>query len=412
MPSSRPPAAGFKRCFYSHSEFFMKSCVALIVAAGSGERFGGDIPKQYQDLAGSPILRRSVLAFLSHPQVGKVQVVINPQHRDLYDAATAGLDLPEPVSGGSSRQDSVRLGLEALAKNNPDLVLIHDAARPLIDEATISNVCAALETHPAAIAAKPLVDTLKRGQDDVITGTIDRSNLWQAHTPQGFRYDVILDAHRKAVGQALTDDAAVAEQAGMKVALIHSNPDNLKLTNPDDLDRARRLLGMGALPDVRTGMGFDVHRLIPGDHITICGHTFAHDHSLEGHSDADVGLHALTDALLATFAAGDIGMHFPPSDPKWKGADSKRFLQHAVDLLQQRSGAISHVDVTIMCERPKIGPQREAMQKVLAGLLKLPLNRVSIKATTTERLGFTGRGEGIAAQAIATVRFPFLPDAA
>lgn len=388
----------------------MKTCVALIVAAGTGERFGGDIPKQYQDLAGAPILRRSVMAFLTHPKVTHVHVVINPKHRDLYDTALKGIELPEPIAGGDTRQDSVRLGLEAIKDKNPDLVLIHDAARPLIDVETINNVCEALEKHPAAIAAKPLVDTLKRGENGVITGTLDRSQLWQAHTPQGFRFDIILDAHRKAKGQALTDDAAVAELAGLNVALIHSNPDNMKLTNPDDLDRARRLLGMGALPDVRTGFGFDVHRLIPGDKITMCGHTFAHDQTLEGHSDADVGLHALTDAILGTFGAGDIGMHFPPSDPKWKGADSTRFLQHAVDLLQQRGGAISHVDITIMCERPKIGPQREAMQRRLAGLLNLPLDRVSVKATTTERLGFTGRGEGIAAQAVATARFPFLPE--
>lgn len=390
----------------------MKSCIALIVAAGSGERFGGDIPKQYQDLAGSPILRRSILAFLQHPRISGVQVVINPQHRDLYDAAVSGLDLPEPIAGGSSRQDSVCRGLEALQKQSPNLVLIHDAARPLIDEATINEVCNALETTPAAIAAKRLVDTLKRGENGVISGTIDRSNLWQAHTPQGFHFDAIFKAHQNAKGQSLTDDAAVAEAAGMAVALVPSNADNMKLTNPDDLDRAQRLLGHGALPDIRTASGFDVHRLIPGSEITICGHTFPHDQRLEGHSDADVGLHALTDALLGCIGEGDIGMHFPPTDPKWKGADSTRFLQHAVDMLRQRGGSIAHVDITIMCERPKIGPQRAAMQQRLSELLKLPKDRVSVKATTTERLGFTGRGEGIAAQAIATVRLPTLPDAA
>lgn len=385
----------------------MKSCVALIVAAGTGERFGGDIPKQYQDLAGSPILRRSVLAFKNHPSISSVQVVINPQHRDLYDSCVQGLDLPEPISGGATRQESVCKGLEALQANKPDLVLIHDAARPLIDNETIQGVCDALEKTPAAIAAKPLVDTLKRGADGVIVDTIDRSNLWQAHTPQGFRFADILQAHQRAKGQALTDDAAVAELAGMAVSLVSSNPDNMKLTNPDDLDRARRLLGHGALADIRTAMGFDVHRLITGNKITICGHTFAHDQSLEGHSDADVGLHALTDAILGTIGAGDIGMHFPPSNPRWKGADSTQFLQHAVDLLHQKGGALSHVDVTLMCERPKIGPQRVAMQKRLAELLKLPIERVSIKATTTEGLGFTGRGEGIAAQAVATVRLPY-----
>ena len=386
------------------------STIALIVAAGAGERFGGDIPKQYQDLAGSPILRRSVMAFLTHPNISKVQVVIDTHHRALYDAAVSGLDLPAPVAGGATRQDSVRLGLEAIQTHKPNLVLIHDAARPLIDADTITKVCDALKTHPAAIAAKPLVDTLKRGVNDIIESTIPRENLWQAHTPQGFHYTAILEAHRKAQGQALTDDAAVAETVGMKVALIPSNPDNLKLTNPDDLDRARRLLGAGALPDVRTGFGYDVHRLTSGSKITICGHTFAHDQSLEGHSDADVGLHALTDAILATFSAGDIGMHFPPSDVKWKGADSARFIQHAMDLLHQKGGALSHVDITIICERPKIGPQRDAMRARLSSLLKLSMDRISLKATTTEGLGYTGRGEGIAAQAVVTARFPFLPE--
>jgi 2-C-methyl-D-erythritol 4-phosphate cytidylyltransferase/2-C-methyl-D-erythritol 2,4-cyclodiphosphate synthase len=388
----------------------MTKVTALIVAAGLGERFGGSLPKQYQDLAGSPILRRAVMAFLTHPRISQVQVVIHSSHRPLYDTATDGLDLPEPIMGGATRQDSVRLGLEAIEKQKPDLVLVHDAARPLIDAETIANVCDALNTHPAVIAAKPLVDTLKRGKDGIIETTIERANLWQAHTPQGFHYKAILEAHRKAQGQSLTDDAAVAEKAGMQVALVQSNPDNLKLTNPDDLDRARRLLGMGALPDVRTGFGFDVHRFVKGDHMTLCGHRFAHDQSLEGHSDADAGLHALTDAILATFGAGDIGMHFPPSDPKWKNADSTHFLRHALDLLHQRGGALSHIDITIICERPKIGPQREAMRARLSELLKLAHERISVKATTTEQLGFTGRGEGIAVQAVVTARFPFLPE--
>jgi 2-C-methyl-D-erythritol 4-phosphate cytidylyltransferase / 2-C-methyl-D-erythritol 2,4-cyclodiphosphate synthase len=389
----------------------MTTCMALIVAAGEGERFGGPIPKQYQDLAGSPILRRSVLAFLRHPAIQQVRVVINSKHRDLYDEATVGLELPEPIQGGKTRQDSVRLGLEAMENQKPEMVMIHDAARPLIDADTIQRVREALDTHDAAIAAKPLVDTLKRGQDDVIKETIDRTNLWQAHTPQGFRFQSILEAHRKWQGNSFTDDAAVAEHAGLRVTLIHSNPDNMKLTNPDDLDRARRLLGIGALPDVRTGFGYDVHRFVPGSQITLCGHTFPHDHSLEGHSDADAGLHALTDAILGTIGEGDIGVHFPPSEAKWKGADSTVFLRHAVDLLRQKGGAISHVDITFICERPKIGPQRAAMTKRLSELLKITSDRIGIKASTTEQLGFTGRGEGLAVQAVATVRLPFLPDA-
>ncbi len=386
----------------------MTSCIALIVAAGEGERLGGPVPKQYQDLAGSPILRRSVLAFLRHGAVSGVQVVINGRHQALYDAAVAGLSLPPPVEGGVTRQDSVRLGLEAIASQKPAHVLIHDAARPLIDDATIQGVCDALKTHDAAIAAKPLVDTLKRGEGGVIAQTIDRANLWQAHTPQGFRYDSILSAHRRHAGSHFTDDAAVAEHEGLSVALIPSNPDNMKLTNPDDLDRARRLLGIGALPDLRTGFGFDVHRFVPGNSMTLCGHSFESDVSLEGHSDADAALHALTDALLGTIGAGDIGQHFPPSDLRWKGRDSAHFLRFAVDLLRQKGGAISHVDITILCEKPKIGPQRDAMTKKLCALLSIEPGRVGLKATTTERMGFTGRGEGLAVQTLVTVRLPFV----
>lgn len=384
----------------------MSNALALIVAAGSGTRFGSPIPKQYQDVGGMALLRRSVLAFLNHPLVGHVQVVISPQHRDLYDRAVDGLDLPEPVHGGATRQDSVRLGLEALAAqaSKPDVVLIHDGARPLIDAATITAVCKALETCSGAIAAKPLVDTLKRGADGVIVDTIDRTNLWQAHTPQAFHFEAILQAHRAAAGLQLTDDAAVAEKAGMKVTLVPSNPDNMKITNPDDLGRAARLLGQN-FGDIRTGLGFDVHRLIPGDVIHLGGLHIPHNMTLEGHSDADVILHALTDALLGTMALGDIGTFFPPSDPQWKGCDSAHFVRHAVQMINQRGGMIAHVDVIVMCEAPKIGPHREAMQKRMAELLEVNLDRVSIKATTTERLGFTGRGEGIAAQAIATVRF-------
>ncbi len=379
---------------------------ALIVAAGSGSRFGSPIPKQYQDLGGMPILRRSILAFLTHPLVGDVQVVISPQHRDLYDRAVEGLDIRAPVTGGPSRQDSVRLGLEALAADTdkPDIVLIHDGARPLIDAMTITNVCKALETSTGAIAAKPLVDTLKRGVDGVITDTIDRTSLWQAHTPQAFHFEAILKAHEGAKGLQLTDDAAVAEKAGLAVTLVPSNPDNMKITNPDDLDRAARLLGQ-TFGDIRTGIGFDVHRLIPGDVMHIGGLSIPHTMTLEGHSDADVLLHAITDALLGTMSLGDIGTFFPPSDPQWKGCDSAHFLRHAVQMINQRGGRIAHVDAIVMCEAPKIGPHREAMQKRIAELLEVNLDRVSIKATTTERLGFTGRGEGIASQAIATVRF-------
>lgn len=382
------------------------ACIALIVAGGSGQRFGAERPKQYLDLAGKPVLRRTVEAFLSHPQVTGVRVVIDPAWRDAYDAAVSGLGLPDPVAGGASRQESVRNGLEALAADGaPDLVLIHDAARPLIDEATISAVIAALDDQPGAIAAVPVADTLKRGKDGTIGTTVDREGLWRAQTPQGFRFPTILEAHRAAAGLSLTDDAAVAERAGLAVALVPSKEDNFKVTTPDDLTRASRAI-MSSLWDVRTGSGFDVHRFTDGDFVTLCGLRVPHSHGLEGHSDADVGLHALTDALLGALAAGDIGSHFPPTDPRWRGADSAKFLRHAADLVAERGGVIAHADVTIICERPKVGPHRAAMAERVAEILGIEVGRVSVKATTTEQLGFTGRREGIAAQAVATVRLP------
>ncbi len=386
----------------------MPTCIALIVAAGSGERFGGELPKQYLLLAGQPLLRRAVEAFYGHPAVSGVQVVYQPSHRDLYDRAVAGLDLPEPVPGGATRQESGRFGLERLAglpDGPPDYVLIHDAARPLVDAETISRVVAALERAPAAIAAVQVIDTLKRGVDGFTAGTVDRSSLWRAQTPQGFRFPAILEAHRRLAGAGLTDDAAVAEAAGLSVALVPGSPDNIKVTTPIDLERAHRLLAAG-FPDIRTGIGFDVHRFAPGDGVVLCGIHVPHSHRLEGHSDADVALHALTDAILGAICAGDIGSHFPPSEPKWRGADSTVFLRHAVDLVLERGGAINHVDVTLICERPKIGPHRTAMAARLAEVLGVEPGRVSVKATTTEKLGFTGREEGIAAQAIATVVLP------
>lgn len=389
----------------------MPTCTALIVAAGRGLRFGGDLPKQYLHLAGQPILRRTVEAFLRHPAVTGVRVVIDPAFRDLYDKAVEGLDLPPPIAGGPTRQDSVLNGLEAMAGHPPDLVLIHDAARPLVDAQAISDVIAALETGPAAIAATPLADTLKRGTvaggSIVSAGTVDRTALWRALTPQGFRFADILPAHRRAAGLNLTDDAAVAEEAGLTVTLVPCDQDNLKVTNQDDLARAEKLF-LARLGDVRTGTGFDVHKFAPGDQVWLCGVSVPHDAGLDGHSDADVALHALTDAILGAISAGDIGLHFPPSDPRWKGADSARFLRHAADLVAEKGGVIAHVDITIICERPKIGPHRDAMVARVADILGLSPARVSVKATTTEGLGFTGRREGIAAQAAATVRLPLI----
>jgi 2-C-methyl-D-erythritol 4-phosphate cytidylyltransferase/2-C-methyl-D-erythritol 2,4-cyclodiphosphate synthase len=279
-------------------------------------------------------------------------------------------------------------------------VLIHDAARPLVDHGVISRVLAALETSPGAVPALAVADTLKRGDDQFVETTVDRQGLWRAQTPQGFRYQEILDAHRQAGGEELTDDAAVAERAGLAVAIVEGSEDNVKVTRPGDMIRAERLLGAG---EARTGLGFDVHRFGPGDHVMLCGVAVPHEFGLEGHSDADVGLHAVTDALLGAIGEGDIGTHFPPSDPQWKGTESDVFVRHAGELIAAKGGRISNIDVTLVCEQPKIGPHRAAMIKRMADILTISEHRISIKATTTERLGFTGRGEGIAAQAVATV---------
>ena len=300
---------------------------------------------------------------------------------------------------------SVRLGLEALAIHHPERVLIHDGARPFPDAALIDRVIDGLDRAPAAIPCLALRDTIKRADDGMIRATIDRSLLWRAQTPQGFHFDAILAAHRAAEGRALTDDAAVAEAAGLTPLLVGGSEDNLKVTTTEDLAAAERLIA-ARQGDVRVGQGFDVHAFAPGDHVRICGVDIPHDASLAGHSDADVGLHALTDAVLGAIAAGDIGMHFPPGDPRWRGAPSDQFLKHAADLVRARAGAIAAVDVTIICERPKIGPHRAAMIERVAAILGIAPARVSVKATTTDRLGFTGRGEGIAAQAVATVRLP------
>jgi 2-C-methyl-D-erythritol 4-phosphate cytidylyltransferase/2-C-methyl-D-erythritol 2,4-cyclodiphosphate synthase len=392
--------------------------VALVVAAGRGERFGGAKPKQYADLAGQPLLRHSLAALTRHPAIDRVRAVIDPDDQALYETAGAGLDLLPAVAGGNSRQASVRLGLESLEELMPEQVLIHDGARPFVAHDLIDRILAALGDAPGAIAALPLTDTVKREATGSIAGcvagTVARDGLWRAQTPQGFRFAEILEAHRSAnlatPGElGLTDDAAVAEQAGLVVRLVDGDPANLKVTTPADLDRAARWLA-GAEEirgeEIRTGSGFDVHRFCPGDHVRLCGIDIPHDFALAGHSDADVGLHALVDAILGALAAGDIGEHFPPSDPRWRGADSALFAAHARDLVADRGGRIVNVDITLICERPKIGPHRPAMTARLADLLGIDQDRVSVKATTTERLGFTGRGEGIAAQATATLALP------
>jgi 2-C-methyl-D-erythritol 4-phosphate cytidylyltransferase/2-C-methyl-D-erythritol 2,4-cyclodiphosphate synthase len=376
---------------------------ALILAAGRGTRLGGDIPKQYLDLAGQPVLRHSIIAFARHKAVNFVRVVIHADDRGAYERAAAGLGLLAPVPGGADRQESVRLGLESLAELAPERVLIHDGARPLVDAATISRSLDALASAPGAIAAVPLADTLKRDAAGLARGGIDRTGLWRAQTPQAFDFAKILAAHRAAAGAGLTDDAAVAERAGLAVRLVQGSEDNIKVTTRDDLLRAERLLA-GMFGDTRVGSGFDVHAFGPVRPLMLCGIEVPHERGLEGHSDADVGLHALTDALLGALGAGDIGQHFPPSDPQWRGAASDRFLRHAADLVGAAGGLIAHLDVTLICERPKIGPHRERMRARIGEILDHARDRISVKATTTEGLGFTGRGEGIAAQATATVR--------
>lgn len=376
----------------------MPRLAVLIVAAGKGERAGTELPKQYERLAGQPMLRRTVQAFSSYP----VRVVIGRGQEELAASALKGLDLPAPVLGGATRQESVRLGLEALAKDAPDFVLIHDAARPLISPRVIAEVVKALES--GADGALPMVaaaDTLRRRDADGRWTLVSRENLYRAQTPQGFVYAKIAAAHRDHAGKEVTDDVALAELAGLKVEMVEGEEKNIKVTRKEDFALAESLMGAG---DVRTATGYDVHKFTAGDHIWLCGLKVPHTHGLEGHSDADVGLHAITDAILGCVGEGDIGQHFPPTDERWRGAASWKFLDHAASLVTAKGGVITHVDVTIICERPKVGPHRDAMKARIAEILKLEPSRVSVKATTTEGLGFTGRREGIAAQAIATVK--------
>ncbi len=373
-------------------------CAALIVAAGRGQRFGGDGPKQYAPLRGEPLLRRTLRAFADHAGVGDIAVAIHPDDHALF--AEAARDIPRvfAVPGGAARQDSVRLGLEALAAKQPDAVLIHDGARPMVSPGLIDRVIAGLRTAEGALPATPVIDTLKRVDSGTVVATVARENLMRAQTPQGFRFPAILAAHRTFAGETLTDDATVMERAGHPVIIVPGDETNIKITTMDDLMRANALLS-----ETRTGSGFDVHKFGPGDAVMLCGVSVPHSQGLVGHSDADVALHAATDAILGAIGAGDIGQHFPPSDPKWRGAASHQFLRHAHELLIARGGQLVHLDVTIICERPKVGPHRDAMVNAMAAILGVTQDRVSVKATTTEGLGFTGRQEGIAAQALATV---------
>jgi 2-C-methyl-D-erythritol 4-phosphate cytidylyltransferase / 2-C-methyl-D-erythritol 2,4-cyclodiphosphate synthase len=380
---------------------------AILLAAGVGRRFGATTPspvaKQYLTLGGRPIIRHAAEALIPHVDllqpVGDAAILAD---------ALQGLDVLPPVAGGTTRQDSVRAGLEALDRlpegTRPDLVLIHDGARPYVPAEVTQAVIAALATHPGAIPAVQVADTIKRGQDGVIAATVPRENLYRAQTPQGFRFALLRDLHRGAAGRDATDDAALLEAAHHTVALVPGSEDNIKLTYKEDLMRLERLIGPTLLP--RTGVGYDVHAFAENRALILCGITVPHDRGLAGHSDADVGIHALCDAIYGALAEGDIGRHFPPSQNEWKDADSARFLVHAGERIRARGGMLVNADVTLICERPKIGPHSEAMRQRLADLLQVGIDRISVKATTSERLGFTGREEGIACTASATVLVP------
>lgn len=385
------------------------SVAALIVAAGRGIRSGGGIPKQYRQVGGEPVVRLSIGHFLRHPEIGQVQVVIHPDDRELFDRATDGLDLPSPASGGASRQISVRHGLEAIAATKPDLVLVHDAARPFLSPGLIGRAIEAAQKSGAAIPALPVTDTVKRvDAAGNILETVDRTALRSVQTPQAFRFDALIGAHRRAASAGrddFTDDASLAEWAGLTVTTFEGEAGNVKLTTADDFLRAEALRGGGAL-ESRTGFGFDVHSFEDGDHVTLGGVRIPHTHGLSGHSDADVGLHALVDAILGALAEGDIGDHFPPSDPQWRGATSDRFLKFAVDSVAKRKGRIVHLDLTFVCEAPKIGPHRDAMRARIAEIAGISADRVGVKATTNEKMGFIGKREGMVAYANATIALP------
>lgn len=386
--------------------------IALLVAAGNSQRMQSGVAKPYLHLGKEPLIYHAVKAFLSHPKIDGVRVVIKREHHALYKKAIEGLTLFPCVIGGESRQASVRLGLESIAHRKPERVLIHDIARPLASHALISRVLDALETQQAVIPALPITDTVKRIGNSTVQETVNREGLYAVQTPQGFHYAALLKAHQQFASESLTDDAALMEKLGASVGIVAGESDNFKITTDEDLQRMQAMLATHE--EIRVGQGFDVHAFKAHDadtpvarqQIKLCGVKIPHTHYLVGHSDADVGMHALVDAILGAIGAGDIGVHFSPDDRRWQGADSSRFLLHAYELLKAKGGDIVHLDLTFICERPKISEHRAAMIHHVAQLLKLAEDRVSIKATTTEKLGFTGRNEGLAAQAVATVRLP------
>lgn len=387
----------------------------VLVAAGRGERAGQpeEGPKQYRPIGGRPVLRHTLEAFTGHPRIGTVAVAIHPDDEALFRQAAAGLqgDIIS-VPGGASRQASTLAALQALRPMNPHIVLIHDGVRPFVDVDMINGVIDAVEADGGALPALAVADTLKRVNGaGMIEETVARNGLFAAQTPQGFAFRTILEAHEKAFAEGrdgFTDDAAIAEWAGIAVRIVGGSQENVKLTWAHDIERADRRVSGGGMrfPDIRTGNGYDVHSFTEGKSVTLCGVEIPHEKRLSGHSDADVGLHALTDALLATCGAGDIGTHFPPSDPQWKGAASRIFVEHAAGIVRARGGRIANADVTLICEAPRIGGHRDSMREAMAKMLGITVGRVSVKATTNEKLGFVGREEGIAAIATATVAFP------
>jgi 2-C-methyl-D-erythritol 4-phosphate cytidylyltransferase/2-C-methyl-D-erythritol 2,4-cyclodiphosphate synthase len=382
----------------------------VLVAAGRGLRAGAGGPKQYRSIGGQPVIFRAMEPFSRHPDVFAVQPVLNPDDTTMFNQAVAGLRHEPPAHGGATRQASVRAGLEALARQRPDIVLIHDAARPFVSAALIARAIEAAKRTGAAIPAIPVADTIKLvGGNGDVEETPERARLRIAQTPQAFRFEAILEAHRRAAREGrddFTDDAALAEWAGLTVATFEGDVANMKLTTPEDFAREEARLA-ALLGDIRSGTGYDVHAFGEGDHVMICGVRVPHTKGFLAHSDGDVGLHALVDAILGALADGDIGSHFPPSDPQWKGASSDRFLKYAVDRVAGRGGRIANLEVTLICERPKIGPLRDTMRARIAEISGVEISRVAVKATTSERLGFTGREEGIAATASATIRLPW-----
>ncbi|MDC7789824.1 bifunctional 2-C-methyl-D-erythritol 4-phosphate cytidylyltransferase/2-C-methyl-D-erythritol 2,4-cyclodiphosphate synthase [Rhodoplanes sp. TEM] len=383
---------------------------AVVVAGGRGIRAGGDLPKQYRCVGGMAVIRRTLVAFTAHPGIAAVQPVIHPDDEERFAAAAAGLSVLPPTHGGTTRQASVHAGLEALAPHAPEIVLVHDAARPFASQGLLDRAIAA-GRGGAAIPGLAVSDTVKAvDASGTVVETLDRGRLRTVQTPQAFRFDALLAAHREAAAAGrddFTDDAALAEWAGLPVAIFEGEATNVKLTTPDDFRRAEAEL-MAALGDVRVGTGYDVHAFAAtGDHVWLGGVKIPHDRGVEGHSDADVALHALVDAILGALADGDIGVHFPPSDPQWKGASSDRFLAFAVERVAARGGRIAHVDLTVVAEAPRLGKYRDAIRARVAEIVGLPVDRVGLKATTSEQMGFIGRREGLVAYATATVRLPW-----